>query len=162
MHLVLGEVDEVRCSLLPAETSSSLDEVNVQLLLVLGWLSSEEGNLWVCPKSTDKHLDSLEDIRDPVFERIAQSEDMDAPGDHIVVFNRIHVLPSELEVFSQREAVDVNAGSSTEHVCLSAKLLSPADGEDLNGNCVDIVDLFVGEVDDHLVEAVVLASLELD
>ena len=132
MHLVLGEVDKVRGSLLPAETCSSLDEVDIQFLLILGWLGSEEGNFWVGPESTNKHLNGLEDIRDPVFEGIAQSEDMNAPSDHIVVFNRVHVLPRELEVFSEREAVDVDAGSCTEHVSLSAELFSAANGEDLN------------------------------
>lgn len=162
MNLILGEVDEVRSSLLPTESSSSLNEVNIQLLLVLGRLSSEEGNFGVGSKSADKHLHSLEDIRKPMFERIAQPEDMNAPSDHIVVLDRVHVLPGKLEMFSKSETMDVNAGCCSKHVCLSAKLLSPADGKDFNGDCVDVIDLFIGEVDDDLIEAIVITSLELN
>jgi hypothetical protein len=33
-----------------------------------------------------------------VLQRIAKSEDVDSPSDDIVVFNRVHVFPSELEM----------------------------------------------------------------
>lgn len=57
---------------------------------------------------------------------------MDAPSDHIVVLYRVHILPSKLQMLPQRETMDVDPGSSAKHVCFSAKLLSPAYGEDLN------------------------------
>ena len=65
-------------------------------------------------------------------------------------------------MFPQREAVDVDAGGSAKYVRFGAKLLPAADGKHLHGDGVDVVDLFVCEVDDYFVEAVVLASLQLD
>lgn len=65
-------------------------------------------------------------------------------------------------MFPECEAVDVNTCSSSNYVCLSAKLFSSAYGKDLNGDCVDVVYFFIGEVHDDLVEAIIFTSLELN
>lgn len=48
LYLVGGKIDEMRSSFLPSEPCASLNEVNVQLLLVFWWLGSKEGDLGVC------------------------------------------------------------------------------------------------------------------
>lgn len=158
LDLIGGEVDEVGRPFFPSETSACLNEIDVQLLLVLGRLSTEEGYFGVSSQSAHKDLYRLEHIRNPMLERVTEPEDMDTPSDHIVILNRIHVLPSELEVITEGEAMDVYFGSSAKNIRLCAKLPSPADCSYLHGDSVDVIELLVGEVDDNLVETIILSS----
>ena len=88
----------MRSPLFPSETRSRLNEIHVQLLLIFRRLSPEKWNFGVSSQASDEDLNGLEDIRKPVLQRIAKSEDVDSPSDDIAVFNRVHVFPSELEM----------------------------------------------------------------
>lgn len=88
----------MRSPLFPSETRSRLNEIHVQLLLIFRRLSPEKWNFRVSSQASDEDLNGLEDIRKPVLQRIAKSEDVDSPSDDIAVFNRVHVFPSELEM----------------------------------------------------------------
>jgi hypothetical protein len=97
-----------------------------------------------------------------MLQGVAKPEDMDAPGDNIIVLNRIHIFPSKLEMLAKGEAMDVYLGSSSKDIGLSAELLSSTHGKDLDCHSIDIIDLLVGKIDNDLIEAIVLSSLESD
>lgn len=94
-----------------------------------------------------------------MLEGVTESENMDTPSDNVVILNGVHVFPGELKVVAKGEAMDVDLGRSTKHICLRAKLLSSADSPYFHGDGVDVIDLLVGEVDYHLIKTVVLSSL---
>jgi hypothetical protein len=152
---VTGEVDEVRSALFPTEACSCLNEVNVELLLVFGGFSSEEGNFWSSTKSTEEHLNCFNNVRNPVFERVTKSEDVYSPSFDIVVLKRIHIFPGELQMFSKCEAVNVYFGCCSNHVSLSAKLFLPVFRKYLNSDSVDVVNFLVHKTHQNFLETVV-------
>jgi len=58
--------------------------------------------------------------------------------------------------------MDVNFGSSSQNICLSAKLPTSSQSTHLHRDSIDIVNFLVGEVDDNLIETIVFASLQSD
>ena len=54
LDLIGRKIDKVRGSLLPSESCASLNEIDVELLLVLGRFSSEERKLGVGANSAQK------------------------------------------------------------------------------------------------------------
>jgi hypothetical protein len=91
-----------------------------------------------------------------MLKTIAQPEDVDAPSDNILVFYSVHILPGEFEVLPKGETVQMDLGSSSEHVGLAAESFPSALGPHLNGYFVDVIEFFVLEGNQHLLEAVVL------
>jgi hypothetical protein len=49
---------------------------------------------------------------------------MNAPGNNVVILERIHIFPSKLQMLSKGKAMDMNLGSSADDVGLSAELSS--------------------------------------
>lgn len=58
--------------------------------------------------------------------------------------------------------MEVNFGSSSQNIWLSAKLPPSSQSTHLHRNCIDIVNFLVSEVDDNLIKTVVLTSLQGD
>lgn len=152
----------MRSSLFPSETRSRLNEIHIQFLLIFRRLSPEKWNFGISSQTSDEDLDCLEDIRKPVLQRITKPEDVDTPSDDIVVLNRVHVLPSELEMRAKSEAMDMNFGSGSQNICLSAKLPPSSQSTHLHRDCIDIVNFLVSEVYDNLIETVVFTPLQSD
>lgn len=61
------------------------------------------------------------------------------PCGHIVVFDFIHVLPSEFMMLPQCEAMNMQASSSAKHIGLCAELFSLAFCKDLQCDSVDSI-----------------------
>lgn len=83
---------------------------------------------------------------------------MYTPSFYVIVFNRIHIFPSKLQVLSKSKAMDVYFGCSSQNISLSAKLFSFIFGEKLHCNSVDIIELLVLKTNEDLLEAVILES----
>ena len=150
----------MRGSLFPSETCPRLNEIHIQLLLIFGWLGTKKWYFRISSQTSNKNFNSLEHIRNPMFQRITKSEDVNTPSDNIIVLNRVHVLPGELEMRAKSEAMDVNFGSSSQNISFSTKLSTPAHRTHLHRDSINVVNLEVGEVNDHPIETVIFTSLQ--
>ena len=95
-------------------------------------------------------------------ERVAEPEDMYAPGDYVIVIEFVHVFPNKLVVFSESKGVNVKFRSSSKNVGFGAGVFEFIFGKDLYSYRIDSVVLFVGKVDDNLLETVVRSAIEFD
>lgn len=113
-----------------------------------------------CSDSTHENLQSSENIGKPMHYAIAESENMDSPCNDIIVFIFFHIFPSELMPISEYKIMNMEFGSSSENIGFSTKLLSPAHGNNLHFDCVDVVVLEVGEIDNNFFETVIGPSIK--
>lgn len=57
-----------------------------------------------------------------MLKRVTKSKDVDTPSDNIIVFNRIHILPSKFHMLSESEAMNMNLCCSAQYVGFRAEL----------------------------------------
>lgn len=145
----------MRFSLLPSESSSCFDEIDVELLLVFGWFCSKEGNLRAGSEPSQEYFNCFQDIWQPMLQGITESEYVYAPGDNVVVLNRVHIFPGKFHMFSEGKTMNMYLCSCSQHVSFSTKLFLSARREHFYSHSVDVIELFIGKAHQDFLEAVV-------
>ena len=150
----------MRLSFFPSKISACFNKTNILFLHVHWWLGSEEIKMRFRSDSTYENLQSSENIGKPMHYAIAESENMDSPCNDIIVFIFFHIFPSELMPIPEYKIMDMEFGSSSENIGFSTKLLSPAHSNNFHFDCVDVVVLEVGEIDNNFFETVIGPSIK--
>ena len=161
MHFILGKIEELGSGpFLPSEAGARLDKVDVEFLHVSGRLRPEKRDLRVQASPANENLSSLYQIREPMCNCIAESENVNAPGHNAVVLNLIHVFPCELMMLPQIQCNNVSFSACPERIGLSAEFFPPSLSNDLNSHCSNVVFHVVCEVYYNSLKAVVIAMLQ--
>ena len=79
-------------------------------------------------------------------QRIAESENMNAPCYNIIEIDLIHVLPNNSMMISKSKCMNIEFRSCSEDISLSTKFFFLSKCKHLNSDSIDSIMLIVGEV----------------
>lgn len=91
---------------------------------------------------------------------ITKSENMNSPGDYVIVVELVHIFPYKLVIFPQPESMNMNLRASSKDISLSTCLLQFILCENLYCYGVDSVMLLVGKVNCYGLVAVIWEVLQ--
>lgn len=95
-----------------------------------------------------------------MFKWVTEPEDMNTPSNNIIVFNRIHIFPSELQMLSKSKTMNMYLCTSSEDIGLCAELSSSSWSEYFDSYRIDIIYFIVCKVYNNFLEAIVLSTSE--
>lgn len=152
---ILGKINKFSCSLFPSISCTCLNEFNTKFFHEFGRLGSKKRDFRISSYSSDKYLDSFQDVRKPMPDSITKSENMNSPGDYVIVVELVHIFPYKLVIFPQPESMNMNLRASSKYISLSTCLLQFIPCENLYCYGVDSVMLLVGKVNCYGLVAVI-------
>ena len=91
---------------------------------------------------------------------IAESKDMNAPSDNIIIFIFIHIFPCKFMCISQNKIMNMESCSSCKDISLGTQFSSPTWCRDLNFNSIYIVFFKVCKAYNNFFKTVIRSSIK--